>query len=199
MTAQSDGSQAPIATGTEMPASPPTTTTQLPTTISAPIPSADEAGEPRTTETAPATTTPPNVSDDAADSSADAEDAPEERDVPRYPREPRFGTHRALEWPFSGLIQLWYDSNWSSESHWYLRYWHWPATGTVDSAVRLPGFDTDCRGVCCADNVAQSAQHRVSMHSWPKRRTLCSILAFAQPPNGALANEASACPPTYAT
>lgn len=150
VTTRSGSSQAPIATGTEVPASSPTTTTQLPTTISAPIPSDDEAGEPETAETAPATTTPPNVSDGAADSSTDAEDTPEERDVPRYPREPRFGTHRAPEWPFSGLVQLWYDSNWSSESHWYLRYWHWPATGTFDSAVRLPGFDTDCLGQAAA-------------------------------------------------
>ena len=149
VTTRGDSSQALIATGTEVPTSSPTTTTQLPTTIPAPILSDDEAGEPETTETAPATATPVNVSDDASGSSTDAEDAPEERDVPRYPREPRFGTHRAPEWPFSGLIQLWYD-NWSSEAHWYLRYWHWPSVGVVDSAVRLPGFDTDCLGQAAA-------------------------------------------------
>ncbi len=146
VTTRSGSSQAPIATGTEVPASLPTTTTQLPTTISAPVPSDDEAGESETTETAPATTTSLNASDDAADGSSGGSDAPKERDIPRYPREPRFGTHRAPEWPFSGLIQLWY----AGESHWSLRYWHWPTTGTVDSAVWLTGFDTDCLGQAAA-------------------------------------------------
>lgn len=150
VTTRSGSSQAPIATGAEVPASSSTTATQLPTTISAPIPSDDETGEPETAETAPATTTTLSVSDDAADGSTGAEDAPEERDIPRYPREPRFGTHRAPEWPFSGLIQLWYDFDYAGESHWYLRYWHWSATGTVDSAVWLPGFDTDCLGQAAA-------------------------------------------------
>ena len=106
-------------------------------TVSAPA-DADDA------DTVPATTAADGDTDAAQDSDPEGQDTSDEQDLSGQPDAPNFRTGRAPEWPFSGLIQLWYSGD--SESHWFLRYWHWHSTGTVDAEVWLPGFETDCLG-----------------------------------------------------
>ena len=141
---ESEASQEALsAAATETPAisSPPPSTTPLPTGA--------ETAAAETAETAPAgseeaeTGTETTAPGDSIDERDDG--APKEQQLNRQPREPDFSIDSAPEWPFSGLIQLWFH-RYGSDPQWQVRYWHWPAVGIADSAVGLPGFDTDCLG-----------------------------------------------------
>ncbi|WP_419554112.1 hypothetical protein [Candidatus Poriferisodalis sp.] len=137
-----------------------TATTAAPATSAAPTQTTALSAEPASTapapterapasaddaDTVPATTAADVDTDDAQDSDPEGEDASDEQDLSRPPGAPSFSTGRTPEWPFTGLIQLWYSAD-DREPHWFVRYWHWPSTGNADSEVWLPGFETDCLG-----------------------------------------------------
>lgn len=131
------------AVATESPAtsSPPPSTAPLPTepeTAAAEPTGSAPAGSEKT-ETVAGTTAPSDSIDEPEDG------ATAQQDLSRRPREPDFSDDGAPEWPFSGLVQLWYH-RYGSDPQWQVRYWHWPAISAADSAVGLPGFDTDCLG-----------------------------------------------------
>lgn len=146
----SDTFQEPLPTAATSTRSP--STTPLPAESESAVAGSTENGPAGSeeTETDAGTAAPDASIGDAEESSAKSDGAPDGQDVNRQPRAPNFGTGRAPQWPFSGLIQLWLEADMSdpdlSEPRWFIRYWHWPSTGTADSAVWLPGFDTDCLG-----------------------------------------------------
>ena len=146
----------PAASGTEVAELPTATaTTATPATSAPPPTTTPSSTEPATTdaatpESAPMrsedTDTVPATTAADTDDAQDSEDASEEQDLSGQPRAPSFSTGRAPEWPFTGLIQLWYNADGPQEPHWFVRYWHWPSVGNADSEVWLPGFETDCLG-----------------------------------------------------
>lgn len=142
---ESEASQEALPTVATETSSPPPRTTPLPTEpeTAAAEPTGSAPAGSEGTETATETT----ASGDSIDEPEDG--APREQDLNRQPREPDFSNDSAPEWPFTGLIQLWYH-RYGSDPKWQVRYWHWPTIGTADSAVRLPGFDTNCLGQTAA-------------------------------------------------
>ena len=141
--------------GTSQEALPTAATETLATSSPAPDTSPSST-EPESAAAEPAETTPADSeeAETATETTAPGEGivGPEdgalaELDFNRQPRRPDFRNDNAPEWPFSGLIQLWYY-RYGSDPMWQVRYWHWhwPTIGTADSAVGLPDFDTDCLG-----------------------------------------------------
>lgn len=58
---------------------------------------------------------------------------------------PSFGDAPAPEWPFTGLVQLWY-SPYAERKGWRLRYWSWDTTADEYAQVLLPDLQVECLG-----------------------------------------------------